>query len=400
MNILFIHEVDWLKKVVFDVHLLAEAMSLQGHQVYALYYQSMWKAGDEVTPREFIFPMAIPETKVHLICPSYIRIPALSRASAFVTHYYEIKRIIKEKHIDAIVLYSVPTNGLQAVHWARKYNIPIVFRSIDVLSQLVPYPVLRPITRWMEKRVYSSVDRILTITPKLSEYVIGLGAESEKVGVLPMTVDTNRFRPMDKSVELMQKWGLSPTDKVILFMGTLFNFCGLAGFLREFLWLATYRNEVKLMIVGDGEMRPELEQMIKDWELGEHVIITGFQPYWEMPQYINLADVCVNTFERNKVTKDIFPGKTVQYLACGKPVVMRPLDGVKAVIEGKEQGVVYADNDALITSRAFQLIDNPDKKREIGDNGLRYAREFHSHEKVAKQLEAELVALIKGKRDV
>jgi hypothetical protein len=188
MNILFIHEVDWLKKVVFDVHLLAEAMSLQGHQVYALYYQSMWKAGDEVTPREFIFPMAIPETKVHLICPSYIRIPALSRASAFVTHYYEIKRIIKEKHIDAIVLYSVPTNGLQAVHWARKYNIPIVFRSIDVLSQLVPYPVLRPITRWMEKRVYSSVDRILTITPKLSEYVIGLGAESEKVGVLPMTV--------------------------------------------------------------------------------------------------------------------------------------------------------------------------------------------------------------------
>jgi glycosyltransferase involved in cell wall biosynthesis len=399
LNILFIHEVDWLKKVVFDVHLLAEAMSLQGHQVYALYYESMWHEGDERMPREFVFPMAIPNTNVNLICPNYVRIPAFSRVSAFVTHYYDIRRIIKEKSIDAVILYSVPTNGLQAVRWAKKFNIPIVFRSIDVLNQLVPYPILRPITRWMEKRVYSSVDRILTITPKLSEYAIGLGAKSEKVGVLPMTVDTNRFRPMDKSVELMQKWGLSETDKVILFMGTLFNFCGLSSFLREFLWLVTYRNDVKLMIVGDGEMRPALEQMIKDWELGEHIIITGFQPYWEMPHYINLADVCINTFERNDTTKDIFPGKTVQYLACGKPVVMRPLDGVKAVIEGEEQGVVYADNDALITSRAFKLLDNPDKMKEIGENGLRYAREFHSHDKVAKQLEVELDGLIKGKRN-
>lgn len=42
MNILFVHEVDWLKKVVFDIHSLSESLSLLGHQVYAIDYESMW----------------------------------------------------------------------------------------------------------------------------------------------------------------------------------------------------------------------------------------------------------------------------------------------------------------------------------------------------------------------
>ena len=42
MNILFIHEVDWVTKVVFDIHSLAEALSLLGHQVFAIDYENTW----------------------------------------------------------------------------------------------------------------------------------------------------------------------------------------------------------------------------------------------------------------------------------------------------------------------------------------------------------------------
>ena len=40
MNILFVHEVEWLHKVVFDIHLLSEALSLLGHQVFAIDYDN------------------------------------------------------------------------------------------------------------------------------------------------------------------------------------------------------------------------------------------------------------------------------------------------------------------------------------------------------------------------
>ena len=42
MNVLFVHEVNWLRKVVFEIHTLAELMSLSGHRVYVIDYESMW----------------------------------------------------------------------------------------------------------------------------------------------------------------------------------------------------------------------------------------------------------------------------------------------------------------------------------------------------------------------
>lgn len=43
MNILFVHEVDWLKKVVLDFHLLAESLALRGHRVFAVDYEDTWQ---------------------------------------------------------------------------------------------------------------------------------------------------------------------------------------------------------------------------------------------------------------------------------------------------------------------------------------------------------------------
>lgn len=394
MNILFVCEVDWERKVVFDMLLLAEAMSLRGHKVFAVDYEDMWQTNNVKVSKESDVARALPKASVRLIRPDFVRIKGLSRVSAFVSHYFEIKRVIKEQDIDAIVLYSVPTNGLQAIHWARKFNIPIVFRSIDVLNQLVPYPMLRSLTRYLERKVYSSVDRILTITPKLSEYVVGLGANPSKVNILPMTVDTNLFCPSSDVEAMRHKWGLGDDDKIVLFMGTLFPFSGLDWFIFNFTHIMRSVPEAKLLIVGDGGQRAYLERIIREMDLQGHVIITGFQPYKDMPQYINLADVCVNTFVSNAITKDIFPGKTVQFLACGKPLVMRPLGGVKTVIAGEEQGVVYADTDNGMIGTICFLLQSPEKRNEIGQNGLRYVRQHHSCEKVTEQLSVEIANLI------
>lgn len=392
MNILVVHEVDWMRKVVFDVHWISEAMSLRGHNVHALYYESLWGLNGWKPPRHTLALRAFPDAKVELICPSFIRYPIVSRASAFVTHYFEIKRVIKEKQIDAIILYSVPTNGLQSLFWAKYFNIPVIFRSIDVLSQLAPYPALRTITRLLERQVYSRVDRILTITPKLSEYVVRLGADSRKVNVLPVPVDINLFHPsLDGVSELRHKWGLSDTDKVVVYMGTLFNFSGLDWILPEF---ARKGVDAKLMIVGDGEQRGRLEQIIRAYNLHDEVIITGFQPYQDIPKYINLADVCINPFVVNDATRDIFPGKTVQILACGKPLVMRSLDGVKAMIDGEEQGVVYADSNEGIVREILSLLKSDEKRKKIGQNGLQYAKKHHDCREVARRLEGILSELV------
>lgn len=403
MNILFVHEVDWLAKVVFDIHFLAEALSLRGHKIFAVDYENGWS-------RDGLFDLGSLKTKevegisrafsgasVSLRRPGFIKIPGLSRISAAFTHYSEIQRTIREKGIDAIVLYSVPTNGLQTIHLARKFNIPVVFRSIDILNQLVPYPVLRPITRFLERKVYSGVDMLLTLTPSLSEYVIHKGANEAKVRLLLMPVDTNLFRPSHDLAEIRQKWNISEKDQVIVYIGTLFDFSGLDVLIRQFPDIIKSVPEARLLIVGDGPQRPKLERMIAELALEKQVTITGFQPYPTMPQYINLAALCINPFLLTDATRDIFPGKIVQYLACGKAVVATPLSGMKAVIPGEQQGVVYTDDTHDMGEKVVSLLKSGEYREKLGQQGLTYIRQKHSYDTIALELETILEKLSRGK---
>lgn len=405
MNILFVHEVDWLAKVVFDIHFLSEALSLLGHKVFAIDYENGWSRdgffdlGSLKTKEVDGISRAFPDASVCLRRPGFIKIPGLSRISAAVTHYLEIKKIVKEKGIDVIVLYSVPTNGLQAVYLARKFNIPVVFRSIDILNILVPYPVLRPVTRLLEKRVYSKVDAVLPNTPQYSKYVAGMGAAESKVKFLSFPIDTGLFRPSVDCSEVRQKWGLEESDQVIVFIGTLFEFSGLDAFIRQFPQVIKEIPEAKLLIVGDGPQRPELEQIITESGLERQVIITGFQPYQTMPQYINLATICINTFLISDTTMDIFPAKMVQYIACGKATVATALRGITTLLPGESHGVVYATSAADMAREVISLLKSTERQQELGQAGLNYVRHNCSYEKIAHELETILEEAIKEKRN-
>lgn len=404
MNILFIHEIDWLKKVVFEIHTLSELLSIFGHNVYVIDYESMWQKDgffDFGSLRTRVIDnveRAYPGAKVELRRPGLIKIPGISRFSALFTQHREIQRTIKEKKIDAIVLYSVPTSGWQAVNLAKKYNVPVVFRSIDVLNQMVTSPLLRPLTRLLEKRVYSRVDYILALTPKMSKYVVDLGADPDRVGLLLIPVDTDMFKPAPVSEELRRRWGLNAEDAVILFMGTLFDFSGLDILIRHFSEVLNEVPQARLLIVGDGPQRPALEKIIAETGMQKSVIITGFQPYDTMPQYINMSMLCINTFLVNDTTRDIFPSKIVQYLACGRAVVATRLPGMEAVITGEEQGVAYGDSADKIPGKIIALLKAPEDRKKLERAGLAYARENHSNERIVRQLEQKLIEAIKEKR--
>jgi len=405
MNILFVHEVEWLNKVVFDIHFLSEALSLLGHRVFAIDYENEWS-------RDVFFDLGSLRTKeidgvsrvfsgasVCLRRPGFIKIPGISRISAAFTHYLEIQKTIKEKNIDAIILYSVPTNGLQTIHLARKFNIPVVFRSIDIPSVLVPYPVLRPVTKLLEQRIYSQVDLVLPNTPQYSKYVADMGVAESKIRLLPYSIDTELFRPYVDCSEVRQQWGFSDSDQVIVFVGTLFKFSGLDAFIHQFPEIIKQIPEAKLLIVGDGPQRPQLERIITELGLEKQVIITGFQPYSTIPQYINLATICINTFLINDATMDIFPAKVMQYIACGKATVATALRGITTLLAGESHGVVYARSAAEVAGGVVMLLQSREHRQQLERAGLDYIKQTHNHKIIAHQLEAILEEAIKEKRN-
>ena len=395
MNILFIHEVDWMDKVVFEIHNLSEILS-KNHNVFAIDYEEKWRKDSffdmgTLKTREFKHvSRAYDGADVTVRRPGMIKLSLLSRLSAFFTHYHEIKKTVKEEKIDAIVLYSAPTNGLQTLHIAKKYNIPVIFRSIDILNQLVPQWFLRAPTYLLEKEIYKNVDKILAITPKLSDYVIKGGADKKKVKLLFTGVDTNKFNPYGETTALREKLDINRDDKVIVFIGTLFDFSGVDQYVVQFPKVIKAIPEAKLVIVGRGVLIEKLKKLVDKMELNDNVILTGYQPYETMPQYINIADICINPFRINDTTRDIMPGKILQYLACAKPVLATPLPGMKAIIPNEDYGVIYSDIDEFAED-TVKLLKDDEKIRAVGEKGLMYVKKKHDWNEIAQRLETLLI---------
>jgi glycosyltransferase involved in cell wall biosynthesis len=179
-----------------------------------------------------------------------------------------------------------------------------------------------------------------------------------------------------------------------VFIGTLFEFCGMDRYIEQFPEILKEFPETKMIVVGGGALFEKLKQLVRYMKLEDSVILTGFQPYEMMPQYINLADICINPFQINDTTRDIMPGKILQYLACGKPVIATPLAGMKAVIPDEEKGVVYSGIDEFGMS-TIDLLRDEDRMKTLGDRGVMYIKRNHEWNEIACKLEKMLIYEVK-----
>jgi glycosyltransferase involved in cell wall biosynthesis len=371
MNILFVHETEYINKVVFEFQIIPEIYASQGHNVYVVDYPMGWKRGN-VFDIGSLKTQCITDVRksnkekgITLIRPGIVKIPGISRLLAFFAYFFIIGKIIKQYNIERIVLYSIPTNGLQTLFWANRSRIPIHFRSLDVLHQLVPSKVLSLPTYLMEKFIYKRVSSITAITPKLTQYVIQMGGNPQTTSYLPTGSDADLFSPQTKDLELVRQFSIKKNDQVILFAGTLYNFSGLDVVIRLLINNPRERKNLKFIIAGQGEQSDLLRKMIEENDLSGVVVLTGFINYSELPKYINLADVCINPFAINKITDIIFPSKLYQYMACEKPVIATRLPGLIDIFpdNGGKNNIYYFD------------LNNPEEffhlLRKIGKNSVK-----------------------------
>jgi len=398
MKILIVHEVNYLKKIIYEFQILPEILSMLGHEVTIIDYDDTWKTssnGEASGLRTRVHRgvhRAYDSASVTVLRPGMIRLPLVSRVSAAVTSGIEAYRFLRDYSPAGVLLYGLPTVGIQTLLAARQFGVPVIFRSIDILNQLVPSKVLVPVTRMMERYVYNHVDAILTVTVHLKNHVLSYGVPDGRVTVLPSGVDTTMFSGGPRNHELLRNWGIGPDDPVILFMGTIYKFSGLDRVIRDFPRLLARHPRTKLLIVGCGESEEVLKTLALESGIAGSVVFGGLQPYSALPDIIRSSDICINPFELNSITRDILPTKLFQYLACGKPVVATSLPGTLPFLAGEEHGMIYCSLDDF-ADRIADLLDTPARCGELGRKGVEVTTTNYEWKRIAETMAACMAKL-------
>lgn len=362
MKILFVHEVNYLNKVIFEMHEFPELLAARGHDVTFLHYPEL---PDEPTVslrsvRRRISGRVHPETTITLVTPPTFGGSSLERYAAPVLSLGALRHEIRTGGYDVVFLYAVPTTGWQAVSIAKRAGVPVVFRALDV-SHKIRRSIVAPLIKMAERYIYRNASLVSANNPAMAEYCIELSGRTGPTVVNVPPIDLSHFEEK-VDVDLHAELGLTSESRVVLYMGSFFSFSGLDVVVRGMVEQFERFPNLRLVLVGGGDLDDELRRLVTELGIGDRVVFTGVVPYAKLPQYLKLADVAINPFRAELLTHVALPHKVLQYMAAGVPVVSTSLRGLRGVL-GEGSGVTWAESPAHVARAASELAhtSNDDK---------------------------------------
>lgn len=115
----------------------------------------------------------------------------------------------------------------------------------------------------------------------------------------------------------------------------------------------------------------------------------------EAPDYINAADLCVATLRDTPLFRSAIPSKLIEYMACGKAVVIGIRGEAEAIVENAAAGLVFDPNDdAALAGCIETLVDAPDRRAAMGRSGTGAVSEHFSLEQNQAMLRALLAKVV------
>ena len=396
MNILVIHEVDWLKKITYEIHHLSELFSLEGHKVYAVDIPDPGNFSLDKITRTNIddYNRVYEKSSVKILRTPIIPIKGLNRLSAYFTSYKFIKKILIDYKIDIAFVYSIVNNIKGTIRACNELNIPIIHRTFDVVHEIIVEKYMSNFVRKMEKESYPKLDLVIANTPFMKTWAEEMGAKN--VIVIPQGVDTNIMKNLPKDKELQKKYNINDNDKVVMYLGSILSHSGLDVIFDDMGKILKEIPEFKLLVVGDGPDLERLKQQSKRLEIYEKIIFTGFVPYKEVPRFCSLADLCINPFRMDgkyAFNDKLTPVKFFDFLSCGKPVLATPLQGTLYDFPKESNTIIYESLD-LFTDKMIELLKNHSLD-EIGKRGREFVGKNFTWDSVTRRMLSEFDNMIK-----
>lgn len=207
-----------------------------------------------------------------------------------------------------------------------------------------------------ERRAVAAAANILAISgytrDRLAQH---LGLQPSSVALLPNTFDATRFQIGPRPPALLHRYHLRADQPVILTVARLAKterYKGYEQILRALPLIRAHIPDVHYVVVGKGDDRPRLEQLITELGVQHNVTLAGYVPDAELADHYNLCDIFAMPSK-----KEGFGMVYLEALACGKPTLGGNQDGaLDALCHGALGVLVDPDDVAQIAATITAIL--------------------------------------------
>lgn len=264
-----------------------------------------------------------------------------------------LKRLVKSINPD--VLHA---------HYLRKYGVlasltgfrPLLVHAwgTDINTGLLKNPVYRNLIRLCFKRSQA----IFSGTRMLSDKMKSVGAPAEKIHTIPWGVDTNVFKPENRSNIAGQLTGFKD-NPLIISTRKFERVYDIPTVVKAIPHVLEKHPDARFILLGGGSQKQKVAGLLDELDVSDKAYVTDFLPNRMVPEIIASCDIYV----QSSLTDGGLSISAKEAMASGLPVILSDI-AVNKSIEGEGVGHLFKAGDSSILAEKISLILDDGKARE------------------------------------
>jgi glycosyltransferase involved in cell wall biosynthesis len=238
-------------------------------------------------------------------------------------------RLIKECRPQAILAFWAYPDGVGAVLLSRWFKLPVFVCAMGCdVNNLDQHLGKRRMVGWAFRRSNGA----LAVSRALGSRIAGLGVDPVKIRVVPNGLDDAYLEQVVDGSDSRSSRGAGAT---VLYCGRLSPEKDPLCLMEAARLLFAKRPDVRLTFVGDGPLRPRIEELATAWKIADRVALVGEVRHDQIAQHMRQADVlCLPSLREG------YPNVLLEALACGLPIVATNVGGVPEIVSDERLGIL------------------------------------------------------------
>ena len=290
-------------------------------------------------PAEFFRMPAGRYGRIRVTYPTNWTVPRmlipLHARDVFLSIQSHVQHIRRKFPFDAIVGAFAYPDAVVAARFAREFDCPFVALVMGSdINDLAQRPLLRPHIG----AALRDADAVIAVSHALKARVVELGVRADRVLVQHNSVSGKDFMIRDR-VAARKELGIDPHRQLACFVGNLVFEKGPDILIEALARMGRLMKPLHVAMIGDGALRPALEQRARELGLSDAVTFVGACIPERVALWIAASDVLCLPSRREGC-----PNVVLEALASGRPVVACAVGGVPELLSSKNGVVAIPDN--------------------------------------------------------